>query len=194
VQADEIYKVDLLDAGIGSTYVEKNGYVPLFLGMPIAPAVSAGGEDQTINSSVALAAGSYGALRVKSNGVLTLTGGSYAFTSIDVDPGGQLLVAAPATVEVSGRVQIGSSAIVGASGGPAASEAVFWVAGSDGPGEQLAFRTGNGAQLSLNAYAFNGTLSLGPDTIGTGAFLGARVQVGNGSVLNLDSSFDYPYP
>ena len=160
-------------------------------------AFGAGTANQTLNGVVSVPPGSYGSLRVKSNGVVTLTGGNYYFTKIDVDSGGKLLFGAASNVHVTGRVKIGSNTVTGpaAGSGITASEVVLWVAGVDGPpGQPTAFTSTNDATLALNAYAKNGTLTIGASNSATGAFLGLRVRVGNGATLNLDSAFDYPYP
>jgi hypothetical protein len=193
----EVYFVDDLLAEGGATYTPKTGYVPLFLGMPIFPVFSAGGSDETLSGVESLPAGSYGELRIKPKAIVTLTGGDYYFTSIDVDPNAKLMFDAATNVHVTGRVNFGKGAKVGPAlgSGISAQDVIFWIAGADGPpGKPTTFVSGNGVQMRINAYTRNGTLTIGPYNSATGAFLGLRVTVLTGTTLHLASAFDYPYP
>jgi hypothetical protein len=128
---------------------------------------------------------------------LTLTGGDYFFDSLRVRENGQLRFAAPSTVHVTGKVRIGAAAVVAPEpgSGMGAQDIVLWVAETDSsPGPPMAFFGGENAQLTLNLYAFNGTVTLGEATQGTGSFLGLRVHVKAESVLNVDSAFESPSP
>jgi hypothetical protein len=193
-----VYAVDPIAVGSGVTYTAKNGYVPLFLGMPVVPAFNAGGQNKTFSGPAnALAAGSYGKLKLSPNAVVTLTGGNYYFTSIEMGSNAQLLFSAAANIHVTGRVSVGNSARVlpAAGSGIVAHNIVFWVTGTDGPPTSpTAFNTSNDVQLQANVYARNGTVTLGQYNNATGAFLGLRVNVQNNTTLYLDSAFDFPYP
>ncbi len=197
-RAGNVYSVDPVSVGSGVTYTAKNGYVPLFLGMPVVPTFSAGGQNKTFSGKAnVLAAGSYGQLKLSPNTVVTLTGGNYYFTGIEIGSNAQLLFSAATNVHVTGRVNIGNSARVlpAAGSGIVAHHIVFWVTGADGPpASPTAFNTSNDVQLQANVYARNGTVTLGPYNIAKGAFLGLRVNVQNNTRLNLDSAFDFPYP
>jgi hypothetical protein len=75
-----------------------------------------------------------------------------------------------------------------------AHDVVLYGAGVDGPpnkpADAIAF--GSNVTLGLNAYAPNGTFSIGSYTAGTGAFLAKRVAVGGSVTLNEDSVFLSP--
>ena len=141
--------------------------------MPIVPAFGAGMTNKNFTAApTSLAAGSYGKLKLSPNAVVTLTGGNYYFTSVDIGTHASLLFSAATNVHVTGRVTVGNSAKLLPAGGSGvvARQIVFWVTGTDGPSS--AFQTGNGVNMSINAYARNGTMSIGPYNIATGAFLG----------------------
>jgi hypothetical protein len=196
--AGEVFVVDQLVAGNGSTYTQKTGYVPLFLGLPAVPAPGPGGPNQSISANQILAPGSYGTLEVKPNVTVTLAAGPFAFTGIDLQPGARLLAAGPTTVVVTGRVRAANGCTLGpaAGSGIGARDFVIYAHGIDGPPNNPAhaITLGGGASLAVNAYAPNGTLSIGSNTSALGAFLGRRVSVGSGTVLTLDSSFLIPEP
>ena len=67
--------------------------MPLFYDMPAVPSFSAGGQNKTFSGTGAgnvLAAGTYGKLSLGSNSRVTLTGGDYFFTAIEVKAGAKL--------------------------------------------------------------------------------------------------------
>jgi hypothetical protein len=191
-QAGNVYAVDPIQVGSGVTYTAKNGYVPLFLGMPTVPAFGAGTTDKTFSGpNNVLAQGSYGKLKLAPNAVVTLAGGAYYFSSVDIGSNAQLLFSAAANVHVTGRVTVGNGAkLLPTSSSILARNIVFWVTGTDG--NSSAFQTSNSVRMSINAYSPNGTMNIGPYNIATGAFLGLRVNVQNNTTLVLNSAFDYP--
>ena len=83
--------------------------MPLWFNMPTVPSFSAGGADQSLQGTTSLAAGTYGMLTVKPNAVVTLTGGTYDFTSVEVKPGAHVRASAPVTIRVTGRVLLAGS-------------------------------------------------------------------------------------
>jgi len=194
--AGDVFYVDQLSAAAGAVLVPKVGYVPLFYSMPAVPVFGAGGADVTLSGTQTLAAGSYGKLTVSPNAVVTLTGGAYSFASIEVKAGAQVRFSAPSTLQVVGRVLIGNNAQFAptSSSGVEAHDVVLYATGSDGPPNKpaSAIAAGSYAVLALNAYAPNGTLSLGSFTMATGAFVGARVAVAANVTLSEDSVFLCP--
>ncbi|HZN03271.1 MAG TPA: hypothetical protein VFD06_06745 [Candidatus Polarisedimenticolia bacterium] len=192
----DVFFVTPISAGNGSQHNPCPGYVPLFLGLPIAPPNGPGGADIQLSGSQTLGPGAYGKLSVKPNAVVTFTGGSYTFAAIEVKPGATVTFAAPSTVVVAGRVLIADGGRIGpsSSGGFASRDIVLYVNGADGPPNNPsdAFSAGTGAVVRVNAFVPNGTLSMGTSTAGTGAFIGRRVSFGTSVVLALDSSFIVP--
>jgi len=196
VDAGSVFALDPIVAAASATYTEEFGcYVPLFLGMPFTAPFVAGGSDMTIHSNRTLAAGSYGVIDVKPNKVLTLSGGDYYFTQLKVGAHASVRASAPSIVHVTGRVSASQGSFIGPTGAVAPHDLTIWVAGTDGQGNSgTAFETAHGVTVHANVSAFNGTLTLGVDNDGVGAFQGKGVRIGNDTTLVLDSAMDYPYP
>lgn len=196
--AGDVFVVDQLVAGSGTTYTQRTGYVPLFLGLPEVPPEGPGGPNLSISGTQARVAGNYGNLDVRPNATLTLTGGAFTFESIDLKPGARLYVSAAASIVVAGRVKLADGATVGPAPGSGitARHIVLVARGNDGPpnSPSQALMVGSGATVALNAYVPNGTLTIAGQTTLDGAFLGKRMMVGPGAVLTLDSSFLIPEP
>ena len=194
--AGDVFYVDRQTSGNGAVLVPKVGYVPLFFNMPAVPAFTAGGADRVVTGTQVLAAGTYGNLKVNPNATLTLSGGNYYFTSIEVKPGAKVRFSAATTMHVTGRVLVANGAEVKptAASGVQARDVVLYATGTDGPpnnpGDAIAF--GSNAILGINAYAPNGTLSIGSYANAIGAFIGRRVLVGSNAVLRRDSIFICP--
>jgi hypothetical protein len=188
-QAGEVFVVDQLVAGNNTTYTQKLGYVPLFLGLPAVPAAGPGGANQTVNKTQTLAPGNYGQLHVRPKGTVTLAAGTYTFASIELQPNALLLAAGPVTIVVSGRVSVSNGGTVGPAPGSGitARDVVLYAHAADGP-----ITLGNHTTIALNAYAPNGTLSIGSQSHVVGALLGKRVSIGSNTVMTLDSSFLIP--
>jgi hypothetical protein len=196
--AGEVFVVDQLAAGNGSTYTQRTGYIPLFLGLPLVPAAGPGGPNRTITGTQVLGAGNYGTLEVRPNATLTLLGGTFTFVSIELKPGARLYAGAAAAIVVAGRVKVADGFVVGPAPGSgiSARQIVLFARGTDGPPNNPAnaISVGGGGTIAINAYAPNGTLSIGSQTNAVGAFLGKRVAVGPNTVMTLDSSFLIPEP
>ena len=193
-QAGDVFYVDKYFLGNGATATPKVGYVPLFFGMPAFPVVSGGGSKVNLSGTASLPAGNYGQLTVGPNADVTLTGGAYNFGGIEVKPGATVRFAAASTVGVSGRVLVGNGSTFAPATGVQAHDVVLYGAGVDGPPNKPAdaIAIGSNVTLGLNAYAPNGTLTLGSYTVGTGAYVGKRVAVGGNVTLNEDSAFLSP--
>ena len=173
-----------------------SGFVPLFFGMPVVPAFTAGGTDVNLQNGQSLGPGTYGTLRVSNNASVTLAGGTYNFTGVELKSGAIVRFSGAATVRVSGRVLIGNGSSVGPApaSGITAFDVVWYATGVDGPPKKPAnaFDIGSNATVSLNAFAPNGTTTIGSYAVATGAFLGKRVSVGSNVVLNENSAFLAP--
>lgn len=192
VQAGDVFHVDGVTAGPQAVYTPKVGYVPLFTGMPAFPAFSAGGAVVDVAGAQTLAAGTYGAVSVRGNSVLTLTGGDYYFTSLEVKGNATVEILGPTTIHVVDRARVGGGSIVGPapSSGLSARDLRLYVAGADG--QRKAIEIGGGSSVSMNAFAKFGTVAIGADVVATGAFIGRAVDVDAKAVLNLDSAFLAP--
>jgi len=164
--------------------------------MPAVPAFAAGGANLTVTGTQVLAAGSYGKLTVQPNATVTLSGGNYYFTAIEVKSGARVRFSAASTLHVTGRVLIGNNAEVKATAasGVLAHDVVLYATGIDGPPNSpaSAIAIGSNAVVGINAYAPNGTLSVGTYANATGAFIGLRVSVGSNVVFTKDSIFICP--
>ena len=189
--AGDVFYVDQYFAGNGSVLTPKVGYVPLWFNMPSVPAFSAGGPDQSLSGTTTLGPGTYGTLTLKPNAVVTLTGGTYNFTSVEV-----LLAAAATTIRVVERVLVANSSEIGPAPGGSVQphDILLYSTATDGPPNKPANASEFGAYtiLGINAYAPNGTLTIGSHTVGTGAFLGKRVTVAGSVTLAEDSAFFQP--
>jgi hypothetical protein len=116
---------------------------------------------------------------VNPNATLTLSGGNDYFTAIEVKPGARVRFSAASTLHVTGRVLIGNQSEVKATAasGVLAHDVVLYATGIDGPpnnpGDAIAIASN--AVVGINAYAPNGTLTVGSYANATGAFIGRRV-------------------
>ena len=195
VTAGDTFYVDTLALAPGVTHTPRQGYVPLFLGMPNVPSFGASGANARYAKPTTLAPGTYGNIVVTSKTVLTLSGGAYYFTSLDFSPGSQLRVSAPTVVHVTGQVRFRDDVIVGPTGsGGSARDLIIYVTGRDAQKGKTAVLADAHVQIAANIYAKNGTLRTGSDGSFTGAFLAMRVDIGPQATLTRDSAFDYPYP
>jgi len=193
VRANDVFNVNGIVAGVGSTYTARNGYVPLFLGMPAVPSFTAGTTDVMVSRNVSLPPGSYGKLTVKAGYRLTLTGGTYSFSSVDIGSKSQLLAAAASVVRVAGRMVAASNAVVRPTAPQAAPQLTVYVTGVDSPTtNQNAAVFGTDTTIIANIYVPSGTLQFGQHSLGRGGFLGRQVDVGNDARLSVQSAFDYP--
>ncbi len=195
-QAGDVFYVDQFVSGNQAVLTPKVGYVPLFFNMPTVPVFAAGGANLTLTGTEVLAAGSYGKLTVQPNATVTLSGGNYYFTAIEVKSGARVRFSAPATLHVTGRMLVGNNAEVKATAasGVLAHDVVLYATGIDGPPNSpaSAIAIGSNAVVGINAYAPNGTLTVGSYANATGAFIGRWVSVGSNVVFKKDSIFVCP--
>lgn len=207
VTAGDVFSVTPVIAGANSTFVSrpacgpgpaslnKCAYVPLWAALPAVVAAGAPGADQQINSngSASLPPGNYGALVLKSKAVATLSAGSYSFARIELGPNARIEYISPATViSVAGRVEMkGDSSIRPlASGAP---HLRLYVMGTDvvSPNGK-ALDASPTTTIAANVFVPNGTLSIGNNSILSGAFIGRRVSVGSNVGVTKDSVFVLP--
>jgi len=191
--AGDVFYVDRVTGGNGAVFTPRLGYVPLFQGPVAVPAFAAGAIDLTLSGTATLAAGSYRDVVMGPNALVTLSGGDYYFRRLEVKPGAVVRFSAPTTMHVVTRALIANGATVGptTSSSVLPREVILYATGTDGPPNNPSDAIGIGtyAVLGIDAYAPNGTLSIGSFTSATGAFIGKQVLVGSNVVLNLDSSF-----
>ncbi len=193
-QAGDLFYVDKFSLGNGAVATPKLGYVPLFFGMPVVPAFSPGGTNLSLSGTQTLPPGSYGEVSFGPNANVTLSGGSYTFTSLEVKPGATVGFATPTFVGVGERVLIGNGASLLPGPGVNPRDVLVVATGGDGPPNKPAnaIDVGGTVQILVDAYAPNGTLSLGSHDVARGAFIGRRVLVGSSTTLELNSSFLSP--
>lgn len=89
--------------------------MPILGGLPSLSAMSAGTTDVTVpaRTTVTLAAGTYGRIRLRGRSALVLTGGTYNFRELRADRSTRILFTAPTAVNVERTFQLGGHAMVG---------------------------------------------------------------------------------
>jgi len=167
----------------GSTH----GAVSTFPAMPAPPALpsaTAGSTGVTLNSgqSRTLAAGAYGSVNV--NGTLSLTGGTYVFSSLTINSGGSVSVSAATTLSITGSGNFGSNAYLGpASGsGLTAKSLVLYFNGSSG------INLNSGATIQALVVATNAKVTVNTASF-TGAIAAAQVVMNSGSTVTCQDGF-----
>lgn len=177
-----------------------------YVGLPAALTVDAGTQSVTVarNATLTLAPGRYGRVQVREKGTLILTGGRYDFVSLDVDQSATVLFRSATDLRIKTELDtdnksklIVDQSVVGLS----AANVLITVLGGDndcrhdGHGSdgddagQTVAHIGEGNTITANIYAPNGTLWIRAKTVATGAFIGARVRVGERVTLTLDSYY-----
>ena len=178
-----------------------------YLTMPAFPTIAAGVPTVTVknNTTLTLAAGSYGRVSVQDGATLKLGGGLYQFVSFDVDQGGTVLFQAAVQLNIQTYLDADNRSnlmLDPAATGLRASRVVIYVAGGnngssnnthdsvdDGFGGPAVVNIGERAVVQANIYAPNGSIWLKSRSQATGAFIGQHVLVGSFSRLVLDSAF-----
>jgi hypothetical protein len=131
-------------------------------------------------STSPIPAGAYGDVRVAPRGVLVLAGGTYVFKSINVNPRGQLLCAAACRIGVANRVRIRSNAVLGGTGGTRAEAIRVNIARTSG---KPVFAADARSNVSAVVYAPGGQIALRNRGNYVGAFVGERIKVGQGALV-----------
>ncbi|MFO8009481.1 MAG: PKD domain-containing protein [Dehalococcoidia bacterium] len=168
------------NATVGGTVTEGAAPPEIPAVTPVEVAVTAGGEDVTVdkNDTLTLPPGNYGKLTVKQNAALTLSSGTYAFDSIELAKNGTLnldvsdgtiLIDVPGDVEMKQNVQM---AIVSASGD--ASDVLVRIGG----GSVKLHNGGTYVGTFLAPYA---TIEVKNNVTLEGALYGDEVELKNGT-------------
>jgi len=160
---------------------------PFVTGPSSGPDVDVGRDEE-----IDLAAGDYGDLTLDQYATVRFTGGVYNFRSIDAKKGTAFLFLAPSEVRVAEDIDVDKESTFGpaAGSGVAASEVVVYVAGDGLTGNALKVVTfDSDATIGANFYAPTGTITLGPGSIASGAFVGFNVDVQGGAQVTLDTYF-----
>ncbi len=178
-----------------------------FLTMPAFPAITVGTRVITVkkDTTMTLAAGSYGRVSVETGATLRLAGGLYQLVSLDVDHDATVLFQAAIQLRIQRSLDADSAAkliLDSAATGLRASQVVIYVKGTnDGcandskdsvdkdSGGPAVVNIGERAVVQANVYAPNGSIWLKSRSQGTGAFVGRHVVIGSFSRLTLDSAF-----
>jgi hypothetical protein len=129
--------------------------------------------------------GAYGNLRIGSDGVLVLAGGTYVFRSIQVNSRGQLLCASACQIGVAGTVRIQSRGVLGGTNGTRAEAIRVNVARTS---SNTVFSAGTRSNVSAVVYAPGGRIVLGNRGNFGRAFVGSTVRVRQGALVQARSS------
>jgi len=168
--------------------------LPVFPFLPIFVTGPSNGPDVDVgrDEELDLSPGDYGDLTLDQYATVRFTGGVYNFRSIEAKKGTAFLFLAPSEVRVAEDVDVDKESTFGpaAGSGVAASEVVVYVAGDGITGNALKVVTfDSDATIGANFYAPTGTITLGPGSVASGAFVGFNVDVQAGAQVSLDTYF-----
>lgn len=181
-------------------------YFPLFTDNPLPEfqAGTPGSESIEVRKgdAVTLVPGAYDHVRVKSKGVLILSGGDYDLTSFKVDSKATVKVLAASTIRVAGQFKTGSSSRFG----PApdadidASDVLLFVEARkypdrEGDKHRSKFKKvtiGSKAVFRANLYAPFTTIVLGSKSENQGSFIGKEVIASSKSSTTLLAGWSIP--
>ena len=204
VIAGEVYSVTPVVAGANSNFVSRPGcdpgpasldkcaYVPLWSALPAFVDAAAPGANQQISGTVALPPGNYGALVLKSKAVAQLSAGSYSFSRIELGSFAVIEYLSPNTeVRVAGRVEMKDKSVIRPLAG-GAPHLRLYVGGTDVDPNKTALYALPVSTIGANVYVPNGTVSIGNNSILSGAFIGRRLLIGSSVGVTKDSVFVLP--
>ena len=136
-----------------------------------------------------LTPGIYGDILVGDEATLTFAPGKYSMQSIRTGDDVVLQFSGATEIKVAGRVVFGHDNTVGA-----ASDVIFYVAGSDGTGKKpkVSVRIFNNSEVYATMYAPNGTIQLLENVVYTGAMFAQNINVQNNAVVTLDNALPEP--
>jgi hypothetical protein len=178
-----------------------------YLTLPAFPAIVPGTLVKSVakNQTLTLAAGSYGAVTVKQNATLILTGGAYRLQSLELEQGATVVFRAATELLVKSEVHTAAKARMILDAGVAglrASQMAIYVEGDDASCVHGAEQDDDGDNagrtvvhlgqknvIQANVFARNGTVWLKSNTTATGSFIGQHVRVGQKVTLTLDSAW-----
>lgn len=185
-------------------------YWPLFDGIDL-PAFETGAPDNERidvrpNQTATLDAGAYGTVRVRSQGTLLLTGGTYDMRRFDIDSQARVLAAGPTVMRIEGHFDMGSQSYFGPEndgGDPA--DLFVYVNGQerrsnddddddDDGGDRVsrAVDVGERAAFSGNLYAPHGTIHLRSRAQALGSFIAYDLIVGSNAEVRVRSGWQMP--
>lgn len=173
--------------------------LPLVANFPVVPTFAPGTENMDIpqQGAATIDAGSYGLLKVRQGGVITLTGGVYDFNEWDVGENVTVNVLAPIEIRVADKFAVDQGSYLGPA--PSATELnatdiVIYVTGQNGNTGNIgatpkAAKFGINSTVIANVYVPNGTLWLRQGSEATGAFLAKWVIVGLSATVTHESGW-----
>jgi hypothetical protein len=166
------------------------------LTMPALPAITPGATDVVVpaNQSLTLPAGAYRNITVNHDATLILTGGVYEMEKLDIRQDAKLHFTAAAQMRIKNEMDSDANAFIGpapSASSLTASDIIFFCEGADDGGDlaSTVVQIGERNTVSANIYAPSGTVFLRANTIGTGAFIGKRAEIGERVELTLKSAF-----
>ncbi len=166
--------------------------LPLDVALPQFPVPAPGVDAVTVPdfSNLNLDEGAYGAVVVEKKGVLTLTGGTYHFESLNLDNHAEIHVQAASEIIINGSLYTGINPKIIVADGSAISarDIVFYVNGADDAAGK-AVTIGIRHNVEANLYAPNGTVWLKARGFCEGAFIGKDVMIDYYTEITLNSIF-----
>jgi hypothetical protein len=114
-----------------------------------------------------------------------LAGGTYAVRSIRIQPRGELLCAAPCRIGVAETVRLQPDALLGGTDGTRADQVRVEVARR---AQSPVFAASPRSNVAAVVYAPGGRIDLRNRGNFAGAFVGSRVVVGNGAIVQASDS------
>lgn len=176
----------------GNTYTSLN--LPVIADLPEFLTSNSGTQDVTVGTygNLVLQSGSYGDLYVGSGAVLTLSGGTYYFDSIETSSYCKIYFEDVSTVMVNYRLTLGSTIYMGpahqANISPA--DIVVYVNGADVFSRRRpsyeSVSTSSYDTLSVNIYAPNGTAYINSGVMVTGSILAKNIESSSYVTFALD--------
>jgi hypothetical protein len=175
--------------------------LPVYATLPEAFVRPPGSNNVVVpnGTAVTLEAGAYGSLSIGNNATVHLSGGGYAFASINIGNNGSLRYAPPTDVVVSGRANFGANTFVGPENGSGltASAIRIQVNGINGSNGSMtatppAVHVDQNANLFVNLYATAGSIVIDQGVDATGAFLARDIRVGRNVRLTINNGLNRP--
>jgi len=124
--------------------------------------------------------GAYGAVKVASQGTLTLAGGTYVFKSIRIGSRGKLVCADACQMGVAGQVTVRSNALLGGTGGTRPEQIRVNIAKIS---QKAVFSADKRANVAAVVYAPGGLIDLHANGTFVGVLVGGTVKVGKGVIV-----------
>jgi cysteine-rich repeat protein len=152
---------------------------PVLGELPSVSAMTAGTTDVTIppRTTVTLAAGNYGRVRLRGRSALVLTGGSYNFRELRADRLTRVLFTAPTALNIEGNLLLGGYGLVGPVGpGARAQDLMIAVHGTK-------VRLRHHITFAGKLWAPNALMVVGTASLVKGQLFADRVRMGRGVVL-----------